>query len=783
LNKHQSHPKKPGQAFILGPWRVEPDRNAIVQGDEERHLENRVMQTLVFLAEHQGHPVSREQFFDSVWRGLVVNEEALSRAISLLRAALDDNASSPKFIQTIPGVGYRLIAEVEKPEPAADGDRAVGEAGDQPAPAFSLAKKLQWLAAAAAFLALAYFALDRLVLEPEVQPGSGEAAAVPEQGNSLVVLPFVNMSTDPEQEFFADGMTEEILNLLAGISNLRVTARTSSFFFKGRNLPVSNIAETLNVQHVLEGSVRKSGNRIRITAQLIEAETDRHIWSKTFDRELEDIFEIQDEVAGFIADALVDSFDGLEPRQVSRTSSLAAFEAYRTGRLLWWRRSAEDLRAAIDLFEKAIENDPGFAPAYAAVGDSWLLLVLYGKVQIIDGVDQARPMIEKALELDPDSPEALAARGLSRLIVGDKDEAEKDLRHAIELDHEYIPAYAWLSALLGDLGRVPEQGAVLQQALARDPLNKVLTSNYATNLQARGDSEGGKELLRALLRMQPEFPTLLVDLSGLELSSGALVEAWDTARRAYAQAPEDTMVILAMAKVWMELGAFREAEEVLLAGRAVAPRNVNIKLEHLKLLMLEGRVAEAARLKDNLFPEDISWLPDAIQRTYHQQTGFLHLVKEEWPLARDHLELALNPAETKLYDDDQVITLTFVALLHRGMGDEELAEQRLQMAERVIGHARVNGIEDAASYYQVACIFALRGDKQRALHALQEAYDKGWRQLWALDIDGRLDLLREEPAFQKFRDLLAGDVATATEEIRVLRAAAGSPSVSLVSPN
>jgi tetratricopeptide (TPR) repeat protein len=519
--------------------------------------------------------------------------------------------------------------------------------------------------------------------------------------------------------------------------------------------------------------VRKSGSRVRITAQLIEAESDRHLWSETYDRELEDVFEIQDEVASVIATALVDSFDGLDTGRVSRTDSLAAFEAYRTGRLLWWRRSPQDLQQAIELFNTAIESDPNFAPAYAAVADSWLLLVLYGKVQILKGVENARPMIEKALELDPDCPEAIAARGLSLLIIGEKDDAERDLRRAIKLDQDYIPAHAWLSQLLSDLGRIPEQGAVLQVALALDPLNKILTSNYASNLLSRGDAAGAKDLVEGLLRLQPGLPTLLVKLSELELKSGKLVEAWKAAKSAYDQAPENTMVVLAMATAWMELGINTEAGYILQAGLDHAPGNVNIKIQYLKLLMLEGRAQDAERLMANLFPEDISWLPEAIQRTYHYQAGWLNMVKENWLEARDHFEQALNPAEPKLYDDNQLTTLTFVSLLNRGMGETERAEQRLQMAERVIGHARVNGIEDAESYYSVACIFAMRGENQRALQALQQAYDKGLRQLWRLEIDGRLDPVRGEPLFHKLMLQVSEDVQLANEEVRVLQQAQG----------
>ena len=239
-------------AFDLGRWRVEPGRNAIFQGGEERHLENRLMQTLVFLAENQGEVVTREQFFDVVWHGRVVNEEALSRAISLLRTALEDDSRHPQYIQTIPGVGYRLIAEAVFSD--SPGERARPTAGMQ--------------------------------------------------ANSIAVLPFVNLSEDPANEYFSDGISEEILNVLTQVETFKVVGRTSSFVFKDRNEDLREIGRTLNVAHVLEGSVRKAGARVRITAQLIQTDDGFHLWSESFDRQLDDIFAMQDEIAFAVVEAL-----------------------------------------------------------------------------------------------------------------------------------------------------------------------------------------------------------------------------------------------------------------------------------------------------------------------------------------------------------------------------------------------------------------------------------------------------------------------------------------------
>lgn len=779
--------------FLLGPWRVEPSRNAIFKEGDEKHLENRVMQTLVFLAKRKGEVVLREEFFDSVWQGRVVNEEALSRAISLLRTALDDKTQSPEFIQTIPGVGYRLIADVvtaniqdEIIAPANDVIGAtfqvMGSAGSVAAEQSAATRKgtrIHRIILFSLVLFIGVLMIDKFLPNPMWEPAITDAAhkqgqdqglAEPRAMNSIAVLPFVNMSSDPEQEFLADGMTEELLHMLANVPKLRVTARTSSFFFKGRDVPIPQIAKALNVKHVLEGSIRRSGDKIRITAQLIEAETDRHLWSQSYNRDLEDIFAIQDEVAKAIVDLLIDSLEDKNIAPVSRSGSLVAFEAYRTGRLRWWRRSVAELHQAIDLFNKAIEYDPGFAPAYAALADSWMLLVMYGDMHIVKGEELAEPMINKALELDPNSAEAYAARGLSRLITGQKEDAETDLRRAIKLDGAYIPAYLWMSALYSDLGRAPEEGEVLLKAIGMDPLNELLTINYAENLQTRGDNQVAKRTLESLIRLQPEHTGLLSSLSGVLLNSGNLVAAWEVARQSYMLAPENVVVIITMAKAWMGLGEYAEADKVWRDGLQQNKTSVELKVQYLTMLLIERRTEDAKRMIRRLFGPDIEVLAEGYQRTYHYFMGLLSVVEDDYPGARDHFERVIDPIERQLFDRDQIFILTTASLINAELGEAEIAEKQLLTAERVVGHARVNGINNADFYYAASSLFALRGETELALQTLRQAYDKGFRQSWKLEMDGRLDNLRDESAFTAIQEQIEDDIELARLEVRSLLA-------------
>jgi TolB-like protein len=270
------------------------------------------------------------------------------------------------------------------------------------------------------------------VFEPPAVEQVADERAFLAPENSIAVLPFADMSQDGDQGHVADGISEEILNLLAQVDGLRVAARTSSFAFRESLDDIRQIGRLLNVRTILEGSVRTSGDRIRLTAQLINVEDGYHIWSNYYDRKATDLFEIQDEVASSIAEALVENFDGLNTKPASRTDSLAASQAYRTGRLHWWRRTPTELQKAIEMFAKALEHDAQFAPAYAAMADSWLLLSLYGNVTTVKAIEKAQAMVDKALAIDPESAEAFAALGLARWQIGQMDAAESALRHAVE---------------------------------------------------------------------------------------------------------------------------------------------------------------------------------------------------------------------------------------------------------------------------------------------------------------------------------------------------------------
>ena len=583
--------------------------------------------------------------------------------------------------------------------------------------------------------------------------------------NSIAVLPFADLSEDSSQGYFSDGIAEEILNVLAKVNGLHVAARTSSFAFRKPDKDIREIGRLLNVGTVLEGSIRKSGDRIRLTAQLINVEDGYHIWSNSYDRKLDDVFAIQDEVASAIASALVDSFAGLEQKPASRTRDLAAFEAYRTGRLHWWRRSPDELHQAITLFAKALEHDPAFAPAYAAMADSWLLLSMYGNLTNLKATERAMPMIEKALEIDPESAEAFAALGLARWQIGQKDAGESALRQSIKLDDDYIPAYLWLGGLLGESGRLPEQSQILQQAMVIDPLNELLAINVAGNLTRQGNYQAGKELLQSLVSLRPDSAALLRIMADHAINSGDLVQGWRFASRSYDLEPDSPVVIQTLAGAWASVGVTDKAESLLLDGLEIAGNNSGLQSNYFFLLLEQGRLEKAESLLTKQYGDSIEELPEQLQQYYYFQKGMISLVAGDTVAARGFFENAIRDEFDQSWNGKQVMYATILSALHYDAGNTELAEQRLVSAERSVRRARINGVDDADIYYTESSIYALRGKSKEALDSLQMAYERGFRWAWMLEFDSRLESLHTEPQFAEIKQQIEKDIVQARTEV------------------
>jgi TolB-like protein/Flp pilus assembly protein TadD len=293
---------------------------------------------------------------------------------------------------------------------------------------------------------------------------------------SIAVLPFVNMSPDPENEYFCDGLAEELLNALAKIENLRVAARTSSFSFKGKNVNVDEIGRTLHVNSVLEGGVRKSGNRVRITVQLVNASDGYNLWSERYDREMEDIFEVQDEITLAVVDALKLKLLHAEKEEVLKrhTEDSAAYQAYLKGRFHWYKRSADGLNRSVDYFKEALEIDPGYALAYIGLADSYDVLGFYTMLAPKQAFPWAKAAAMKALEIDPSLSEALASIGYVQLYFEwNWPAAEASFQQVIMLKPDYAIAHGYYGNFLTLMARFEEGMAEFRRAIELDPLSLI----------------------------------------------------------------------------------------------------------------------------------------------------------------------------------------------------------------------------------------------------------------------------------------------------------------------
>jgi serine/threonine protein kinase/tetratricopeptide (TPR) repeat protein len=398
-------------------------------------------------------------------------------------------------------------------------------------------------------------------------PGMTTTTAAAATTKSIAVLPFVNMSADPENEYFTDGIAEEIINALTKIQALRVASRTSSFAFKGKNQDIRKVGEQLNVTTVLEGSVRKAGSRLRVTAQLVNVADGYHLWSERYDRELQDVFAIQDEIAGNIVRALRVVLSDAEKRAIEKapTANVQAYDYYLRGRQFFHQFRRTGMQFARRMFERAIEVDPGYAIAYAGVADCCSFLYMYwdGSKANLEGADNAS---RKAMDLDPELAEAHASRGFAVSLSKQYDEARREFETAIRLNPKLYEAHYFYARASFQEGKLEEAVRHYQDASRVRPEDYQALVLMAAPLKALGRTEEmraamqhGLEVAQKHLELNPD------DARALYLGAGALVQLGDRergldwTRRAYAIDSEDPGVLYNVACAYSNMGQIDDA--------------------------------------------------------------------------------------------------------------------------------------------------------------------------------------------------------------------------------
>jgi len=388
--------------------------------------------------------------------------------------------------------------------------------------------------------------------------------------DSVAVLPFVNLSADPENEYFCDGLAEEILNALTKIGDLKVAARTSAFSFKDKNIEASKIGSALNVRTILEGSVRKAGDRVRISVQLVNASDGFHIWSERYDRELRDIFEVQDDITLAVVSALKIRLLGQERSLLIRrhTDSTEAYQLYLRGRFVWNKRTEDAIRKGIEYFNRAIEHDPNFAMAYTGLSDCYTLLVVREAISPYEGFAEAKKNAEAALRIDPTLGQALASLGHALLHNWEWEAAEVKLTKALELKPDYPSAHQWYSEYLTAMGRHQESITELQLAVQLDPLSLVISADLGRAFYyARRYDEVFEQEARTL-EMDPRFWLSRINLGRSYIQTGDHDRAVDELRKACAALPGSTEAKAFLGFAYAAANRHAEASEVLAELRA-----------------------------------------------------------------------------------------------------------------------------------------------------------------------------------------------------------------------
>jgi TolB-like protein/DNA-binding winged helix-turn-helix (wHTH) protein/Flp pilus assembly protein TadD len=609
------------QGFQIGELLIDPQDGQVSGRSGLQKLDPKVMDVLVMLARHAGHVVLREDLLARLWADTIVTDDVLSRCIYELRRQLSLAGSEERLkmlIETIPKRGYRLNGVVlplplrpePRPEPSKDSPRR-------------LRRPMVALGVAIPALALAWFLIERPWIDATV-----DSPPVAVTTNSIAVLPFADMSAGQDQGYLADGISDEIISRLSRSGNLRVISRWSSFSFRGKPVEIREIAKQLEVNHVLEGSVRKSGDSIRITAQLIAADDNSNMWSETFDRKLGDLFAVQDEIAAAVANALRITLAGT-PAASSAPVSHDAYELFLQGEFFYNRRAPGDIERSAKYYHDALAIEPGYARAWAALAGAYSLMAYEGVIEPELGLEKQGEAARKAVELDPTLAVGYARLSQYHWDTGDRKTGYRIWDKALALRQEDPLILNFVAGLAMRAGDIKKALDTQRRLISRDPLAAAYHANLGVYLQAAGRLDEAEAELREAQILNPNLG------SGVDLAIARILvlqRRFDDAAEAIEALPPGEVRDHGVALLAHARGRQAEADAALDRLLAQSTKTPDIRLA--EVYAFRGMIKEAFR--------ELQSLQDAIGR---DEPG---MVSQIWSW---QVELRVSPFLKPLHAD------------------------------------------------------------------------------------------------------------------------------------
>jgi TolB-like protein/Flp pilus assembly protein TadD len=696
--------------FSFGEYQLDTEARSLQRSGQAVHVEPKVFDLLAYLIEHRSRVVSTNELLDTLWPGVSVTPAALTRAVQKARRAVRDDGERQAVLRTEHGHGFQFVAGV----------------GVIDAPATALRTPAGFK-------------------------------------TSLAVLPLENLSDD--SEYFADGMTETLTTNLAKISALKVIAR-SSVDRLDPNLSVQQIGSKLGVATVLEGGVQRAGDRVRVTVQLIDCETEAHLWAETYDRELSvaNFFAIQTEIATAVADAL---WATLSPEEQSRlatvpTENLAAYEAYLLGRQRFETGTIAALVEAVDYFHQAIELDPGVALAYVGLADSYVEQVYLGGIAREEGLAKAQAAADKALALDDRSGEAYNSLAGIKETRRDFEGAEAMYRRALELNPNYARAYFYYGFLLRvSLGRYEEALALSRKAAELDPLSAPIIEAVGDSLNSLGRFDQALAWYQRALEVDPGY-AVAYDSIGIQYArSGQFDEAVVWYAKGISLDPASPDKFAWLGGSFLDLGDFDRAESWIERSLDLGPESFWPNNNMHFLYLYRGDEAAAVDYARRAVAFNPRRVPGLL-RDHELRAGRCAEASALYEKSYPELLNESNPT----VDGSNWGAAIGLALVLSKTGEQEHADLLLN---RSLGH--IQTLPRLGPWgYEIADvqIYATRGNKQKSLSALRQAIDEGWRNGWRyrLKHDLTLESLHDEPEFQAMVAEIESDMAAQLERVR-----------------